>query len=236
MPGEKPVLSVRNVAKTFDLRDRAVLEDVSLDVSRGETVAISGPSGCGKTTLLSIIAGLTPPDRGEIAYRFPGREPVQRLTSDLRRRYLGIVFQSIHLISTLTVVENVELPLFGIVSDRHEREQRARAALEKLGLGSVADRRPQDISGGEQQRAAVARAFVNRPSLILADEPTGSLDRISSDIVVAALVEMAAETDGALILVTHDPEVSRYAQRQLDLIDGRFREVRSNPEPTMAAS
>jgi putative ABC transport system ATP-binding protein len=221
-----PILEARGLRKTFDVRDRVILDGVSLAVSAGEAVAVTGPSGCGKTTLLSILAGLVPPDAGSLIYRFPGRAETGRLTPALRRAEIGIVFQSIHLIPTLTVAENVEVPLFGTVPERRAREARAREVREMVGLGGAAGWQPTRLSGGERQRVAVARAFVNRPALVFADEPTGNLDTASSDVVIAALLRMTTEMGGALVLVTHNRGIAARLDRELTLVDGRITESR----------
>jgi putative ABC transport system ATP-binding protein len=187
-----------------------------------------GPSGCGKTTLLSILAGLMEPDVGTLTYRLPGIAPVGRLTAALRRDHVGIVFQSIHLIPTLTVLENIEIPMFGVERSQSRRMKRTWEILEMLGLEELANKLPHLLSGGERQRVAVGRAFANHPSLVFADEPTGNLDTASSNRVVAALLDMAAQTRGALIVVTHNEAVAERMQRTLEIVDGHIVEPAMN--------
>jgi putative ABC transport system ATP-binding protein len=214
------ILIAREICKTFDRRDHIVLDHVSLSIARGETVAIMGPSGSGKTTLLSILMGLLPPDTGSLEYRFADTAPTDKLTARHRRNHIGIVFQSIHLIPTLSVMENVEIPLFGVLGNSAARLQRGREVLDLLGIAEMAAWRPNRLSGGERQRVAVARAFVNRPTLIFADEPTGNLDTASSERVISALIEMTANTGGSLIVVTHDAAIAKRLDRTLELVDG----------------
>lgn len=219
---DPPLVAARGITKAFDRRDRVVLDHVDLCLWPGESVAVTGPSGCGKTTLLSIIAGLVPQDSGDLQFRLPQEPVAARLGPALRRRHVGLVFQAVHLIPTLTVQENVEIPLFGVEPDRHARQDRARAMLDRVGLAGAADWSPARLSGGERQRVAVARAFVNRPVLILADEPTGHLDSTSAERVVSALIELRARTGGVLLMVTHNPDLAARMDRQILLLDGRI--------------
>jgi ABC-type lipoprotein export system ATPase subunit len=221
-----PILEAEGVCKTFDERDRIILDHVSLTVGKGESIAITGPSGSGKTTLLSILAGLLPADSGRLLYRFEGRQTADRLNAGLRRHHVGMVFQAIHLIPTLTVVENVEIPLFGVERDSERRQRRAHAVLDMLGLSEMASWRPNRLSGGEKQRVGVARAFANRPALVFADEPTGNLDTVSSGLVMKALTELTTESGGSLIVVTHDAAIARLMNRNLLLVDGKISDIR----------
>ena len=204
MDASSPILEAVGICKTFDERDRIVLDGISLAVAHGESIALTGPSGCGKTTLLSILSGLMQADAGRLCYRLPDVPPASKLTAELRRHHVGIVFQSIHLIPTLTVLENLEIPMFGVENSPRRRVARAREILEMLDLTALANMQPHLLSGGERQRVAVGRAFVNRPSLVFADEPTGNLDIASSDHVIDALLDMAEQTSGALIVVSSD--------------------------------
>lgn len=222
MDAKAPILQASGLCKRFDERDRLVLDDVSLTIAYGESVALMGPSGCGKTTLLSILAGLMLPDAGALDYWFPGLPPTDRLTAAIRRHHVGIVFQSIHLIPTLTVLENVEIPMFGVEKSADRRLHRAREVVERLGLSAFADMRPHQLSGGERQRVAIGRAFANRPILVFADEPTGNLDTVSSEQVVQALLDMASQTNGSLLVVTHNPGVAACMDRILTIVDGRI--------------
>ena len=195
------------------------LNGVSLSVSPGASVAITGPSGCGKSTLLSILAGLEPPTLGRVAI---GGTAVSELPEAqrgrLRRERLGFVFQSANLQPFLTVVENVSLQL--ALSGRTDGYERSWELLGGLGLAGMADRYPDQLSGGERQRVAVARALVHRPELILADEPTGSLDAESSRAVVDQLVEAQSEVGATMILITHDLGIAGRLDRRIDMRDG----------------
>jgi len=207
--------------------DVAALTDVSLDIRDGEMLAIMGPSGSGKTTLLSILGCLDRPTRGE--HLFEGRS-VAELDDDtlsrLRNRAIGFVFQSFHLLPHLSVAENVETPLqYG---ERPMREWRPRAleALGRVGLAARADHRPSELSGGEAQRAAIARALVVEPRLLLADEPTGNLDSTTGGEIAALLDELHAQ-GSTVVLVTHNEPLARRAERLVTLRDGRIeREAR----------
>ncbi len=198
------------------------LAGIDLNIAGGEYVSIMGPSGSGKSTLLNLIGCLDRPTAG--SYRLDGRE-VARLSeeelSDVRRFRIGFVFQAFHLVPRLTASENVELPMVFAGVPRHERRKRATTALSEVGLSGRADHRPEQLSGGERQRVSIARAVVMNPRVLLADEPTGNLDRASGIEVIELLEKMNA--DGlTLILVTHDPALGDRARRQIRLVDGRI--------------
>jgi len=197
------------------------LAGVSLDVRDGEKLAIMGPSGSGKTTLLSILGCLDRPTRGE--HLFDGRH-VEGLSDDelsrLRNRSIGFVFQSFHLIPQLTVAENVETPLLYEGAPPPDWRPRALAALERVGLAARADHRPGELSGGEAQRAAIARALVTEPRLLLADEPTGNLDSATGEEIAGLLDELHAR-GRTVVLVTHNEALARRAERVVRLRDGR---------------
>ena len=198
------------------------LDDVSLDVQPGEFVAIVGPSGSGKSTMMNILGCLDRPTHG--AYRLAGT-PVAELDDDglatLRSRSIGFIFQSYNLLPRTTALDNVATPLLYQGVGRAERTRRARAALERLGLGDRVDHEPTELSGGQQQRVAVARALVTEPALILADEPTGNLDSHAGAEVIALLRELH-RAGRTIVLITHDPEVAASADRQVHLLDGRI--------------
>lgn len=200
-----------------------ILRGVDLDVGDGETISIVGPSGAGKTTLLMALSGLEKPTSGLV--RVAGIDLTTRNEDGLarfRREHIGIVFQSFHLVPTMTALENVALPLeFAGVNNPAEQ---ARAALEKTGLGHRIGHFPGELSGGEQQRVALARAFVVRPSLLLADEPTGNLDRETGQMVMNLLFDLQEEHGTTLVLVTHDGALASRCHRSVRMIDGQFRE------------
>lgn len=219
-------LVAEGVEKTWDARGRApvrALKDVSLAAAAGETLAIVGPSGSGKTTLLAILGGLLQPDRGRVL--LDGREfgtVAEAERERLRATQIGFVFQRGLLVEHLTARENVALVARAIGIGRAEALAHATALLERLGLRERADAFAAALSPGEAQRVAVARALVNGPRLVLADEPTAHLDRATGAAVVAALRELCTAHDAALVLVTHDTRLTAVADRTLQLDDGRL--------------
>jgi putative ABC transport system ATP-binding protein len=228
-------ISVRDVSRTFGSGASAVhaVRDVSLEIATGEFVAIVGRSGSGKTTLLNLIAALDQPDRGSV---FIGEDEVSAFgeaeLTELRRHTLGFVFQSFGLLPLLSAAENVEIALRIAGAGLRERSERTRELLEQVGLKRRADHRPYELSGGEQQRVAVARALANRPRVLIADEPTGELDSATGAQIFALLREIA--TQGVTIVTaTHDPFVIEQVDRVEELADGR---LLSPHEHTIASS
>ena len=201
-----------------------ILRGVDLSVKSGETISIVGPSGAGKTTLLMALSGLERPSSGQV--RIADTDLTAISEDDLarfRRRHVGIVFQSFHLVPTMTALENVSLPLeFAAAADPAGQ---AKAALEKTGLGDRLHHFPGELSGGEQQRVALARAFVANPSLLLADEPTGNLDRETGIMVMDLLFSLQKEHGTTLVLVTHDETLASRCTRSIQMIDGRVMEA-----------
>ena len=218
-----PVVRARGLVKTYGEGRAAVrvLDGADFDAARGELVAVVGRSGSGKSTLLHLLGGLDHPDIGTIEVAGSRlHELDERGLTGVRRRHVGFVFQSFHLLPELSGVENVLLPA-RIARDGAEAAPRARALLAELGLTGVAPRLPTTLSGGEQQRLAIARALVNDPALLLADEPTGNLDE-DSGAAVLELLRRAADTGRAVIVVTHDRAATALADRVLRLQDGRL--------------
>jgi len=219
---------VDRVRKSFDGGRVHALDDVSFRVASGELVALTGPSGCGKSTLLNLIGALDRPDAGSIAV---DGEPLERLSdpAGYRAATVGFVFQFHNLIPTLTAVENVQVPMLGRGRARREREAQAIELLHEVGLGERLRARPATLSGGERQRVAIARALANGPRLILADEPTGALDRETADQVLELLAGVRERRGTTIVLVTNDDEVAQRADRTLRLRDGVIRgeELRS---------
>lgn len=215
-----PLIKLIHVRREFDGGQIVAVGDVSLAIERGEAVAIVGPSGSGKSTLLNLMCGLDYPSAGEV--RFEGC-PVHGATAwaRIRARRIGIVFQSFYLISALTARENVEVPMMGQIADSTRRRERALTLLARLGVAKRANLRPQELSGGERQRVAIARALANEPDILVADEPTGSLDQKSSHLVMEILSDMQRRTSTALVVVTHDHSVAAYCKRRIEMIDGR---------------
>tara|TARA_B100001939_G_scaffold114726_2_gene99183 strand:- start:182 stop:841 length:660 start_codon:yes stop_codon:yes gene_type:complete len=204
----------------------SVLNSLELKINPGDSVAIVGPSGSGKSTLLSFLAGLDIPETGEILFK---GDDFSSLTEDeraaIRRGRIGFVFQSFQLLQGLTALENVMLPLELTGLSVADARQRAFDWLGRVGLGARVNHRPRMLSGGEQQRVAVARAFVNEPALLFADEPTGNLDRGTGDAVSELLFELNKETGATLVLVTHDERLAARCQRMLHLENGQLNEV-----------
>ena len=200
-----------------------VLHGVNLRVAAGERVALTGPSGSGKSTLLNCICGIEPIDLGQIMITGESllRESREHLDR-LRREKIGYVFQSFHLLPTLTAIENIELPGQLIGMGKHERIERAQQLLESVGLKHRAQHRPDSLSGGERQRVALARAVMHRPRLILADEPTGSLDSVNGARILDLLEALSQEHQIAILLVTHDLESTRICERTVSMLDGRI--------------
>jgi putative ABC transport system ATP-binding protein len=218
------MIRLRGIRRSYTLGGGTIhaLDGVDETIERGEHVAIMGPSGSGKSTLLNIIGCLDRPTEG--SYELSGRE-VSGLSelelAAVRRRQVGYVFQTFHLIARLDAVNNVELGMLFDGVARRERRQRALAALEQVGLAARAGHRPAELSGGERQRVAIARAIVMRPDVLLADEPTGNLDRGSGGVVLDLLDTLHAR-GLTLLVVTHDPDVARRAQRVIILRDGKI--------------
>jgi putative ABC transport system ATP-binding protein len=217
------VIELRGIRRTFVVGDQEVraLRDVDLTIGGGEYVSIMGPSGSGKSTLLNVLGLLDRPDAG--TYRLDGRDVTALDDTDqarVRRERIGFVFQFFHLVPYLTAEENVELPLVLAGIAPAERRTRVAASLADMGLANRAHHRPDQLSGGQRQRVAIARATVTRPAVLLADEPTGNLDRGSGGDVIAIL-EQLREAGLTLIVVTHDAELGERAQRCIRMVDGR---------------
>ena len=204
-------------------RDTVVaLDGLDLDVREGEFVAICGPSGCGKSTLLNMVSGVDRPDEGDVIVA--GRRLAGLNSTELacfRRDVVGLVFQLHNLIPSLTALENVQAPMLGGRLRGAERVERARGLLRDVGLEGRENAAPPTLSGGERQRVAVARALANRPRVILADEPTGSLDSRNGERLCELLGDVRRDTGAALVVVTHDPQVAERAQRVVHMLDGR---------------
>jgi putative ABC transport system ATP-binding protein len=220
-----PFVSVRGVTKTFPTKGEDVtpLKDLSLEIGRGEFVALMGPSGSGKTTLLHLIAGI---DRATSGVVEVGGEDVgvlgTRALARWRTRNVGFVFQQYNLVPVLTAFENVELPLLLLKLPRDERRRKVAVALEAVGLTDRAEHLPRMLSGGQQQRVAVARAIVAGAPLLLADEPTGNLDERACDAILALMKALHERFGQTLVLVTHDPRASAVAERVVHLDKGRI--------------
>ncbi|MEV1174856.1 ABC transporter ATP-binding protein [Nonomuraea sp. NPDC049784] len=214
------MLEARALRKTYG--QTVALDDVSIEIVQGEIIAVTGPSGSGKSTLLHCLAGIVRPDAGEI--RFEGQRIDTASEADLtslRRHSFGVVFQFGGLVEDLTAVENVALPLLFNRRPRQESLRAAQTRLERLGVPDVADQRPGELSGGQLQQVAVARALVTGPRVVFADEPTGALDSLAGERVMKELLAAARAEGTALVIATHDNRVAAYAHREVVLRDGK---------------
>ena len=212
-------VQVRGLTKVYDDGLIQALNGVDLDIRHGEMVSITGPSGCGKSTLLHLLAALDVPTSGSI--RVEGHDVVALdHPNRYRREVVGLVFQLHNLLPRLSLLGNVDIAMMGSHRPRRERAHHALELLEDVGLGSLAHRHPTQLSGGERQRVAIARAMANDPSVLLADEPTGSLDTASVRSVLALFEKLRAERATTIVLVTHDPSVAEVADRRVEMLDG----------------
>ncbi|MFT6240353.1 MAG: putative ABC transport system ATP-binding protein [Akkermansiaceae bacterium] len=220
-----PLISIKSVTKVFTKGKTTItpLENLSLEVARGEFLSLMGPSGSGKTTLLNLIAGIDSPTSGEILIDGNDISKLSRAQlTKWRAVHVGYIFQLYHLVPILSAYENVELPLLLGNQNKAERKKTILAALDLVGLGDRADHRPSELSGGQEQRVAIARAIVHDPDLLVADEPTGDLDRESADSILNLLNSLATDHGKTIVMVTHDPKASAAAHRALQLEKGRF--------------
>jgi putative ABC transport system ATP-binding protein len=222
------LFSLVDVAKRYTRGADTItnFEQLSLDIPQGDFAAIMGPSGSGKTTLLNLLGGIDRPTSGQISFlgtRIDGYSEAQ--LSKWRSHSVGFIFQFYNLMPTLSAAQNVELPLLLTAMGAKERKQRVMTALDIVGLAERAGHRPRELSGGQQQRVAIARALVADPKLILADEPTGDLDRTTADEILTMLQLLNRELGKTIVMVTHDPAAATYAQRTLHLDKGRFTDV-----------
>ena len=223
--GTPPLIATRELRRDFQLGGETIhaVDRVTVDIPAGQMVVIRGRSGSGKTTLLNLIAGLDEPTGGEIW--IDGRQTTgmsERERVALRREKMGFVFQAFGLLPLLSARENVEVPLRIVKAERAEREARPAAALEAVGLGKRAQHRPYELSGGEQQQVAIARALVNQPQIILADEPTGQLDSNTGREIIALMRRLVEQQRITLLVVTHDPVVVEAADIVHELRDGKL--------------
>lgn len=220
------VIELTDISKTFGLGNGATqaLQQINLQVPKGEFLVIMGPSGSGKSTLMNLIGLLDRPDEGE--YRLDGHNVSthsERRRAKIRRNHIGFIFQNFNLIGRMNVLDNVSLPLLYRGVSTIKRYERASEILRYLGIQEKEYYAPSQLSGGQLQRAAIARAMVNRPSIVLADEPTGNLDTKASKVIMAALKEIH-EAGNTIIMVTHNPDLVSYADRVIKMVDGRIEE------------
>jgi putative ABC transport system ATP-binding protein len=228
-----PLIELVGVTKTYSsgTLEVAALREISLAIHAGELTAIIGPSGSGKSTLMHILGCLDVPTAG--AFRLAGHDVQdfdEAMLARVRNIFIGFVFQQFNLLAYLTAWRNVELPLVYRGVDPDERRERARDALERVGLADRMEHRPGELSGGQQQRVAIARALVTEPTMLLADEPTGNLDSSSTHDVLGLLADLHAEGN-TIILITHEADIAARARRVIELRDGEVARDTANPEP-----
>lgn len=221
----KPILQVKDLRKVYHMGEEKVvaLNRITLDIYPGEIVCIFGTSGSGKSTFLNMLAGMEKPSHGSI--KIMGKEISRMSEQELavfRQKYLGFIFQSYNLLPGATAAENVALPLMFKGVSRKQRDKVARGLLHRVGLDNRADHYPGQMSGGQQQRVGIARAFVTKPQVIFADEPTGNLDTKTTEEVMNVITGFSRDFHQTIILVTHDPEMAKYATRIIHMVDGNI--------------
>jgi putative ABC transport system ATP-binding protein len=226
MPDDQAAIRLEHISRHYTMGEAVIraVDDVSLDLPSGEFLALLGSSGSGKSTLLNLIAGLDRPTSGAVIAQGQDLSQVSSLElARYRRQTVGMVFQSFNLLPRMTLEENVELPLRLAEVERGDRAARVREALDRVGLGKRITHRPSELSGGEQQRAAIARALVNRPKILLADEPTGNLDSATGESILTLLKEIQKNPGMTIIMVTHErPLAERFADRLAIMGDGKL--------------
>jgi len=225
------LFDLRNVRKVYRMGEEHIvaLEDVSLTFEKGKIYCLLGTSGSGKSTLLNMLAGLEKPTSGSLLFKGKPLEQLNETQLALyRQRYVGFVFQSYNLLATLTALENVTLPLIFRKIPKRKRIRAARAMLKAVGLANRSRHKPSELSGGQQQRVSIARAFINDPQIIFADEPTGNLDTKTTFEMMDLITGIAKERNQTLVIVTHDTEISRYADQVISIRDGVVESIVDN--------
>jgi len=224
----EPIISLRNVRKVYRMgQERIVaLDNITLDFEKGKVYCLLGTSGSGKSTLLNLIAGLEKPTKGEIVFRSAHIEKMsEKHLADYRQKYIGFVFQSYNLLPSLSALENVTIPLIFKKVPKRKRVARARAMLKAVGLEDREKHKPGELSGGQQQRVSIARAFISKPTIVFADEPTGNLDTKTTYEMMDLITSIAKENDQTLIIVTHDVDIAKYANTVIYIRDGNIEKI-----------
>lgn len=225
------VIKIKNIKKVYRMGEERIsaINNISLNIAQGEICCLLGKSGSGKSTLLNLIAGLEKPTKGSIIFN---NQCIEKMSEDklakFRQQYVGFVFQSYNLLSTLTALENVTLPLIFKKIPKKERNKRALEMLKAVGLEKRANHKPSEMSGGQQQRVSIARAFINSPQVVFADEPTGNLDTKTTYEMMDLITGLAHKNHQTLVIVTHDLEISSYADRIIHVLDGRIERIDTN--------
>lgn len=225
------IIKIKNIKKVYRMGHERIsaINNISLNISKGEICCLLGKSGSGKSTLLNLVAGLEKPTKGEIIFNSRHMEKMSEdQLADFRQQYVGFVFQSYNLLSTLTALENVTLPLIFKKISKKERNNRAMEMLKAVGLSDRANHKPSEMSGGQQQRVSIARAFINKPQVVFADEPTGNLDTKTTYEMMDLITGLAVQNNQTLVIVTHDLEISAYADRIIHLSDGNIENIEIN--------
>jgi putative ABC transport system ATP-binding protein len=233
--GISAIISLKNIRKVYRMGDEKIVavDNISIDFEEGRVYCLLGTSGSGKSTLLNLIAGLEKPSKGEIIFKNRHIEKMnEKQLADYRQKFIGFVFQSYNLLPGLSALENVTLPLIFKKVPKKERNKRAKAMLKAVGLENREKHRPAQLSGGQQQRVSIARAFINNPSIVFADEPTGNLDTKTTFEMMDLITGMAKENNQTLIIVTHDLEIAHYANTVIYIRDGNIEKIEENENVT----
>ena len=225
MTDQQPLYQLRDLSKTYTRGKESIsiFKGLNMDIQHGDFIAIMGPSGSGKTTLLNQLGGIDSPSSGQVVFEGKRIDNLsQGALAKWRSRNVGFIFQFYNLMPTLSAAQNVELPLLLTGLSGGERKKRVKTALEIVGIADRAGHKPRQLSGGQQQRVAIARAIVADPKILLADEPTGDLDRATADEILGMLQQLNTELGKTIVMVTHDPSAAKYAKRELHLDKGEF--------------
>jgi len=215
------LISLQNISRFYSDRKIRALNNITLSISQGELVSIIGPSGSGKSTLLNIMSGLDKPSNGEVLFN-NNKINGNKAWIDIRSKKIGFVFQQFNLLPTFTALENVEIPMFGVVNNSKRRRLKATELLNQVGLKDRLHHYPNELSGGEQQRVAIARSLSNSPDIIFADEPTGNLDSKISESIIQLLLDIHLKFNRTLVIVTHNDEIAKISNRIINILDGEI--------------